>query len=69
MVLAEKRSSLNLSFKRICLCLVCLVGLVACAPEPGSDAWCADMENTPRSDWSMSDAAAYAKSCIVKADE
>jgi len=37
---------------------------LACAPEVGSNAWCAKMKETPKGDWSANDAAAYAKNCI-----
>jgi hypothetical protein len=40
--------------------------LAACAPEVGSDAWCEDMVETPKGDWSANDAAEFAKSCVFK---
>jgi hypothetical protein len=39
--------------------------LCGCAPEPGSEAWCEKMDKTPKEDWSMNDAAEYAKSCVL----
>ena len=48
--------------------MVALTGLCACAPEPGSDVWCADMAEKPKGDWTMKEAVEYAKSCIVKKD-
>lgn len=41
-------------------------GLSACAPEPGSEAWCEDMAEKPKGDWTINDAAEFAKSCVVK---
>jgi hypothetical protein len=39
--------------------------LSACAPEPGSEAWCKKMDKTPKEDWSMNEAAEYARSCVL----
>ena len=38
----------------------------ACAPEVGSDAWCEDMVEKPKGDWSSNEAAEFANSCIFK---
>ncbi len=43
-----------------------LLGLSACAPEVGSDKWCANMKEKPKGDWSTNDATNYAKHCIFK---
>ena len=43
-----------------------LLGLSACAPEVGSDKWCANLKEKPKGDWSANDAANYAKHCILK---
>lgn len=43
-----------------------LLGLSACAPEVGSDKWCANLKEKPKGDWSANDAANYAKHCIFK---
>ena len=48
------------------LILVSLLLLVACSPEVGSDAWCENMKETPKADWSLNDAAAFAKQCVFK---
>lgn len=40
--------------------------LSGCAPEPGSDAWCEEMAEKPKGDWTLNDAAEFAKSCVVK---
>ena len=40
--------------------------LAACAPEVGSDAWCEDMAETSKGDWTANEAAEFAKSCIFK---
>jgi hypothetical protein len=38
----------------------------ACAPEVGSDAWCEDMAEKPKGDWSTNEAKAFAEHCIFK---
>ncbi len=40
--------------------------LVSCEPEVGSDRWCEKMADTPKSDWSVNDAKAFAQHCIFK---
>lgn len=40
--------------------------LSSCAPEVGSDQWCAGMKDKPKGDWSANDAASFAKHCILK---
>ncbi|TLS67478.1 DUF3012 domain-containing protein [Mariprofundus erugo] len=45
--------------------LLMLLALSACSPEPGSEAWCNKIKDTPKSDWSANDAGTYAKYCIL----
>ena len=45
---------------------VLLMSLSACAPEVGSERWCADMKAKPKGDWSANEAADYARHCIFK---
>jgi hypothetical protein len=49
----------------ISVAMVTLFAL-ACAPEVGSDAWCAEMKETPKGEWSANDAADYARHCVLK---
>ena len=42
------------------------VVLSGCAPEVGSEAWCADMKEKPKGDWTANEAADFAKHCIFK---
>lgn len=44
------------------------MGLAACAPEVGSDAWCGDMKEKDKGDWSANEAADYVKHCAFKQD-
>jgi hypothetical protein len=53
--------------KTIGMCLV-LFSLAllggGCAPEVGSEAWCKQMNEKPKGDWSANEAADYAKHCV-----
>lgn len=51
--------------RRLCwLLLICMAA--GCAPKVGSDAWCKEMADKPKADWSANDASAFAKHCIFK---
>jgi hypothetical protein len=39
--------------------------LVACAPEVGSEDWCAAMKQKPKGEWTANEAADYAKHCLL----
>jgi hypothetical protein len=43
-----------------------LLALTACAPEIGSEKWCANLKAKPKGDWSSNEAVDYAKHCILK---
>ena len=46
--------------------LLALLGFVAaCEPEVGSEAWCSDMKDKPKGDWTANEAADFAKHCIL----
>lgn len=38
----------------------------ACAPEVGSEAWCAGLDKKPKGDWSGNETMDYAKNCVFK---
>lgn len=40
-----------------------------CAPDMGSDAWCDDMKEKPKGDWSANEATDYAKHCLFEDDD
>lgn len=48
------------------LVLLLAVMQASCAPEVGSNAWCEDMQEKPKGDWTANDAAEFAKSCVFK---
>ena len=39
--------------------------LGACSAEPGSEKWCAAKKDQPKSEWTGSDAATYARKCLL----
>ncbi len=43
--------------------------LSGCEPEVGTKRWCEKMEAKPRGDWSMNEAADYARNCILRSDD
>lgn len=43
--------------------------LAGCAPEVGSKAWCEDMKEKPKGDWSANEAGDFAKHCLFPKDE
>lgn len=52
--------------KPVLLAALCaLTLLAACAPEVGSERWCAKMRDKPRGDWTANEALDYARHCIV----
>jgi hypothetical protein len=40
--------------------------LIGCAPEVGSEAWCDDLAEKPKGDWTANEAAEFAKNCVFK---
>ena len=46
------------------LIIYALALLSACAPEVGSERWCAQMKEKPKGDWTANEAADYTKHCI-----
>ena len=43
-----------------------IIGLSACAPEVGSEKWCAQLKEKPKGEWSANEAGDYAKHCVFK---
>ncbi len=39
---------------------------VGCSPEVGSDAWCENMAEKPKGDWTANEAADYARHCLFR---
>jgi len=41
----------------------------ACAPEVGSQAWCEQMKEKPKGDWTANEVRDYAKHCLFNNKE
>jgi len=46
--------------------LIFSLGITACSPQVGSDAWCEKMKEKDKAKWSAEDAGNFAKHCILK---
>jgi Protein of unknown function (DUF3012) len=42
-----------------------LLSLAACSVEPGSEKWCAQKKEQPKSEWTASDAMTFAGNCLL----
>nr|WP_087505140.1 DUF3012 domain-containing protein [Neiella marina] len=49
--------------KLLSVLATCLL-LAACAPKVGSEAWCEDMKEKPKGDWTANETADYTKHCV-----
>ena len=48
------------------LALLSMLGFAAaCEPEVGSEAWCNDLKEKPKGDWTANEAADFAKHCVL----
>ncbi len=54
------------SITMLALAALLAIPLWGCAPEVGSDQWCANLKEKPAGDWSMNEAADFTKHCIIK---
>jgi hypothetical protein len=52
--------------KKLFVIASALLLITACSAEVGSDAWCADMKEKPKADWSSNEAGSFAKHCVFK---
>jgi hypothetical protein len=50
----------------LALAALLAIPLWGCAPEIGSNQWCANLKEKPKGDWSMNEAADFKKHCILK---
>jgi hypothetical protein len=50
---------------RLAAPIALLVLLGACSPEVGSEAWCEDMKQKAKGDWTANEAADFAKHCLL----
>ena len=49
--------------------LVAMLVISGCGSEVGSKAWCDEMNNKPKGDWTVNEAGEYAKNCVFSSDE
>ena len=40
--------------------------VAACSPAVGSEEWCNDLKQQPQGEWSVNEAADYAKHCLLR---
>jgi len=54
--------------KKLLLVVTTLLALSlnACAPEVGSEAWCKNLKEQPKGDWTANEARDFAKNCLFK---
>jgi hypothetical protein len=43
-----------------------IIAGTGCSPEVGSKAWCENLNEKPKGDWTANEAAEYTKSCLFK---
>lgn len=44
--------------------LISVLALSGCAPEIGSDDWCAALKEKPKGEWTANEAKDFAKHCL-----
>jgi hypothetical protein len=52
--------------KYLLAALMTVTFLSACSPEIGSKAWCENMQQKDKGNWTANEAADYAKNCLFK---
>ena len=61
---------LNCQLKKVAanlmLLALALPFMSGCSPEVGSDAWCADMKEKPKADWTAGELKDFTQHCILK---
>ena len=40
--------------------------LAACEPEVGSEAWCEQLAEKPKGEWTFNESADYARHCVLR---
>jgi hypothetical protein len=50
---------------RTALLSVFIIGLSGCSHKVGSEAWCQDLKDKPRGDWTLNETADFAKFCLL----
>jgi Protein of unknown function (DUF3012) len=55
----------NMNKLSLLLATILVLSLAGCT-KVGSEAWCADMKEKPKGDWSTNEAGDFAKHCVFK---
>jgi hypothetical protein len=63
-VLGFKALSQEKEMKKILLLSLLTLLLLGCKGEVGSERWCNNLKDKPKGDWTVNEAANYAKHCI-----
>jgi hypothetical protein len=66
--LFDKGFAMNATTRFVVLALTALLALSlgGCAPEVGSEKWCANLKEKPKGEWSLNETTDYAKHCLIK---
>jgi len=62
----EKRKDMKIDRGRVAAAAALVAALAGCTPEVGSERWCEKLGAKPKNEWSMREAADYAKHCIFE---
>ena len=50
---------------RLTVPIVSILLLSACSVEPGSEQWCAQMEDKSKTEWTFDEGTTYASHCLI----
>ncbi|CAH1561390.1 DUF3012 domain-containing protein [Vibrio rotiferianus] len=52
--------------KKLVMLLLAATALTACSDEVGTEAWCKDMREKPKTEWTADNAVDFAKHCVLQ---
>lgn len=52
--------------KNLVMLLLASAALTACSDEVGTESWCNDMRDKPKTEWTTESAMDYAKHCVLQ---
>ncbi|MFV8431155.1 DUF3012 domain-containing protein [Vibrio owensii] len=52
--------------KKLVMLLLAATALTACSDEVGTEAWCKDMREKPKTEWTTDNAVDFAKHCVLQ---
>ncbi|MEJ2565937.1 MAG: DUF3012 domain-containing protein [Gammaproteobacteria bacterium] len=59
-------NGVKLWWRKMALLLLASSLIAACSPKVGSEAWCKEMKEKPKSEWTSSDLKDFTKHCVFK---